>query len=194
RPRASCSVTRARRSARLIAATRPAIPPPTIVTGVCRSRATGSSSEALAAMGPSSLSDPTRGRGCGEAEGSAPAAAADVREPFARPAPLPPVADVARIRAAQAGDAIAMSELLEALQPLVGRLCGSIALDAGPDAAQEALVAVMRDLRGLRDPERLVPWARRLAAREAIRPPRRPRGAPRAQGQPAPPPPPRRPA
>jgi RNA polymerase sigma factor (sigma-70 family) len=75
-----------------------------------------------------------------------------------------------------------MSELLEALLPMVGRLCGSIALDAGPDAAQEALVAVMRDLRGLRDPERLLPWARRIAAREAIRQARRARSAPRADG------------
>ena len=76
-----------------------------------------------------------------------------------------------------------MSELLEGLLPMVGRLCGSIALDAGPDAAQEALVAVMRDLRGLRDPERLVPWARRIAAREAIRHARRVRSAPRAEGE-----------
>ena len=72
-----------------------------------------------------------------------------------------------------------MSEVLDALLPLVGRLCGSIALDAGPDAAQEALVAVMRDLRGLRDPRRLVPWARRIAAREAIRHARRARREPR---------------
>lgn len=92
------------------------------------------------------------------------------------------MADAARIRAAQAGDAIAMSEVLDALLPLVGRLCGSIALDAGPDAAQEALIAVMRDLRGLRDPERLVPWARRIAAREAIRHARRARAEPRAEG------------
>jgi RNA polymerase sigma factor (sigma-70 family) len=76
-----------------------------------------------------------------------------------------------------------MSELLDALAPLVGRLCGSIALDAGPDAAQDALLAVMRDLRGLRDPERLVPWVRRIAAREAIRHARRGRREPRAEGE-----------
>ena len=141
------------------------------------------------------MSDPTAERGAGEAKGSAgeaqgsarAAAVGDVarpaaprREPFAPAAPLPPVADAARIRAAQAGDAIAMSEVIDALVPLFGRLCGAIALDAGPDAAQEALVAVMRDLRGLREPERLVPWARRIAAREAIRHARRARSGPRA--------------
>jgi len=74
-----------------------------------------------------------------------------------------------RIRAAQAGDLLAMGELLDALAPWVGRLCGSIALDAGPDAAQETLIQVMRDLPRLRDPASLRSWVRRIASREAVR-------------------------
>ena len=62
-----------------------------------------------------------------------------------------------------------MSDLVDALLPWVGRLCGSIALDAGPDAAQEALIQIMRDLGSLRDPEALRGWARRIATREAVR-------------------------
>jgi RNA polymerase sigma-70 factor (ECF subfamily) len=74
-----------------------------------------------------------------------------------------------RIRAAQQGDVVAMSDLVDALTPWVGTLCGSIALDAGPDAAQETLIQVMRDLPGLRDPSALRAWVRRIATREAIR-------------------------
>ncbi|MCA9503308.1 MAG: RNA polymerase sigma factor [Spirochaetaceae bacterium] len=74
-----------------------------------------------------------------------------------------------RIREAQGGDLLAMGDVLDALSPWVGRLCGSIALDAGPDAAQETLIQVMRDLRGLRDPDALRGWVRRIATREAIR-------------------------
>lgn len=73
------------------------------------------------------------------------------------------------IRAAQSGDLLAMSGLLDELLPWVGRLCGSIALDAGPDAAQETLIQVMRDLGSLRDPAALRGWVRRIAVREAIR-------------------------
>jgi len=62
-----------------------------------------------------------------------------------------------------------MSDLVDALMPWVGRLCGSIALDAGPDATQETLIQVMRDLKGLRDPSSLRSWVRRIATREAIR-------------------------
>lgn len=74
-----------------------------------------------------------------------------------------------RIRAAQAGDLIAMGDLLDALAPWVGGLCGAIALDAGPDAAQETLIQVMRDLKRLRDPGALRSWVRRIATREAVR-------------------------
>lgn len=71
-----------------------------------------------------------------------------------------------------------MGDILDALLPTVGRVCGAIALDAGPDAAQETLIQVMRGLRRLRDPGRLLPWARRIAAREAVRHARRGRVSP----------------
>jgi RNA polymerase sigma-70 factor (ECF subfamily) len=74
-----------------------------------------------------------------------------------------------RIQAAQQGDLLAMGDLIDALMPWVGRLCGSIALDAGPDAAQETLIQVMRDLKGLRDPSSFRSWVRRIATREAVR-------------------------
>jgi RNA polymerase sigma factor (sigma-70 family) len=93
----------------------------------------------------------------------------DSGEPFRVPPPLSPVPELRCILAAQAGDPLAMSEMIDALAPFVGRLCASIALDAGPDAAQEALIQVMRDLRRLRDPTALMPWVRRIASREAVR-------------------------
>lgn len=90
-------------------------------------------------------------------------------EPFARePSPFL-VMSSERIRAAQAGDLIALDELLDAMLPWVGRLCGSIALDSGPDAAQETMIQVLRDLKGLREPAALRGWVRRIATREAIR-------------------------
>ena len=73
------------------------------------------------------------------------------------------------IEDAQAGDVLAMSALLDALAPWVGRLCGSIALEHGADAAQETLIQVFRDLRTLRDPARLRGWVRRIATRESVR-------------------------
>ncbi len=91
------------------------------------------------------------------------------REPSGPAPPLPTVSSPAQIEAAQRGDVLAMGDLLDALMPWVGRLCGSIALDAGPDAAQETLIQVMRDLKGLRDPKALRSWVRRIAIREAIR-------------------------
>ena len=74
-----------------------------------------------------------------------------------------------QIQAAQQGDLIAMSDLIDTVMPWVGRLCGSIALDAGPDAAQETLIQVMRDLKALRDPTSFRSWVRRIATREAVR-------------------------
>ena len=74
-----------------------------------------------------------------------------------------------RIRAAQQGDALAMSALLDELAPFVGRICGSIALGGGSDAAQEALIQIFRDLASLRDPAAMRGWARRIAVREAVR-------------------------
>jgi DNA-directed RNA polymerase specialized sigma24 family protein len=75
----------------------------------------------------------------------------------------------ATVRAAQRGDTMAMNALVDDLMPYVGRICSGIALDGGEDAAQEALIAVLRNLRQLRDPESLRPWARRIAIREALR-------------------------
>jgi len=63
--------------------------------------------------------------------------------------------DPALVRAAQRGDPMALGELMEILAPYVGRICGPIALQDGPDAAQEALILVLRGLRGLRDIEGL---------------------------------------
>jgi RNA polymerase sigma-70 factor (ECF subfamily) len=75
--------------------------------------------------------------------------------------------------AAQRGDGLAMAELLDVLAPAVGRWCGPIALHEGEDAAQEALIAILRGLHGLRDPAALFGWARAIAVREAVRVARR---------------------
>jgi RNA polymerase sigma-70 factor (ECF subfamily) len=77
------------------------------------------------------------------------------------------------VRAAQDGDTLAMNALLDRLTPYVGRVCGPIALSSGDDATQEALVAIFRALRGLREPAALLGWARRIAVHEAIRVARR---------------------
>jgi len=78
------------------------------------------------------------------------------------------------VRGAQQGDVLAMSQLLDALAPYVGRICGAIALEAGQDAAQETLISVFRQLRSLRDPEALYGWVRTIAVREAVRASRAP--------------------
>jgi DNA-directed RNA polymerase specialized sigma24 family protein len=84
--------------------------------------------------------------------------------------------DFARlVRAAQGGDQLAMAELIDLLAPFVARLCGPIALQHGADAAQEALIAIFRGLRGLREPAALFGWARAVAVREAVRVARRER-------------------
>ncbi|MEU3739685.1 MULTISPECIES: sigma-70 family RNA polymerase sigma factor [unclassified Streptomyces] len=62
-----------------------------------------------------------------------------------------------------------MAELLDELAPYVSRICGPIALDQGQDAAQEALVAVFRSLRTLKEPAALHGWVRAIAVREAVR-------------------------
>ncbi len=77
------------------------------------------------------------------------------------------------VRAAQRGDGLAMAEVLDALAPAVGRWCGPIALQDADDAAQEAMIAILRGLRGLRDPAALFGWARAIAVREAVRVARR---------------------
>ena len=88
-------------------------------------------------------------------------------EPFLAADPLGGVHDV--VRAAQRGDPAAMDELVRALVPYVGRVCGAIALDRGDDAVQETFIAVLRGLRGLREPAALHGWVRRIAVREAVR-------------------------
>lgn len=82
-------------------------------------------------------------------------------------------ASAALVRAAQGGDTVAMNDLLDRLTPYVGRICGPIALSSGPDATQEALVAVFRALRTLREPDALYGWVRAIAVREAVRVARR---------------------
>jgi RNA polymerase sigma-70 factor (ECF subfamily) len=74
-----------------------------------------------------------------------------------------------RVRAAQRGDPMAMTALMRELMPWIGRICGSIALDRGDDAAQETLIIVLRNLPTLREPAALRAWARRIAVRESVR-------------------------
>jgi RNA polymerase sigma factor (sigma-70 family) len=81
----------------------------------------------------------------------------------------PPAIEPALVRAAQRGDPIAMAGLLDILAPYVGRVCGPIALQDGPDAAQEALIAIFKNLRGLREPAAIYGWVRAIAVREAVR-------------------------
>ncbi|MEU3775325.1 sigma-70 family RNA polymerase sigma factor [Streptomyces sp. NPDC032472] len=80
---------------------------------------------------------------------------------------------VALARAARAGNTLALHDLLDHLGPYVARICTPIALADGPDATQEALLAVFTSLRGLRDPETLYGWVRAIAVREAVRSARR---------------------
>jgi RNA polymerase sigma-70 factor (ECF subfamily) len=68
---------------------------------------------------------------------------------------------------------MAMNALLDELAPYVGRICGGIALEHGDDATQEALIAVLRNIGGLREPEAVRGWARTIATREAVRVARR---------------------
>ncbi len=77
------------------------------------------------------------------------------------------------VLAAQHGDTLALHDLLDLLVPFVGRICGAIALDSGPDAAQDTLIVVMRALRGLHEPGAVLGWVRTIAVREALRHARR---------------------
>ncbi|MEU8800391.1 RNA polymerase sigma factor [Spirillospora sp. NPDC048819] len=80
-----------------------------------------------------------------------------------------PDVDADVVRRAQRGDLMALHEVLDVLTPYVRRLCGPIALQDAPDAAQEALIIVMRNLRTLREPAALFGWVRVIAVREAVR-------------------------
>lgn len=77
--------------------------------------------------------------------------------------------EVAIVAAAQKGDPRALDQLVRALTPYLGKICGAIALDNGEDALQETLWAVIRNIGSLREPRSLRPWARRIAVREALR-------------------------
>lgn len=81
------------------------------------------------------------------------------------------------VRAAQAGDTMAMARLLDVLTPYVSRLCGPIALDDGADAAQEALIKILTGIGQLREPAALFGWARAITIREAVRMARKTRRA-----------------
>lgn len=90
----------------------------------------------------------------------------------------PPTGDgwergVALARAARAGNTLALHELLDHLTPYISRICRPIALDDGPDATQETLLAVFRSLRSMKDPQALYGWVRAIAVREAVRTARR---------------------
>ncbi|HEY5457092.1 MAG TPA: sigma-70 family RNA polymerase sigma factor [Acidothermaceae bacterium] len=73
------------------------------------------------------------------------------------------------VRAAQLGDALALAELLDLIAPAVTRWCAPIALQDAQDAAQEALISILRNLHSLRDPAAIYGWARTVAVREAVR-------------------------
>jgi RNA polymerase sigma-70 factor (ECF subfamily) len=75
----------------------------------------------------------------------------------------------AKVRAAQAGDTLAMNAVLDELGPYVLRICRPIALADAEDAAQEALALVFRQLRRLHEPAAIRGWARTIAVREAVR-------------------------
>lgn len=90
--------------------------------------------------------------------------------------PLTPAArdrGVALARAALGGNTLALHDLLDHLTPYIARICTPIALADGPDATQEALLAVFRSLRSLRDPRTLYGWVRTIAVHEAVRTARR---------------------
>jgi RNA polymerase sigma-70 factor (ECF subfamily) len=73
------------------------------------------------------------------------------------------------IQAAIDGDAKAMNTLIDRLSPYVASICGPIALERGPDAMQEAFIAIFRGLRLVRESNALFGWVRIVATREAIR-------------------------
>ena len=73
------------------------------------------------------------------------------------------------VRRAQRGDAAAIEKLIAELTPYVARVCGSIALDEGDDAMQEAMIAIVRNLPSLRQPAAVMGWVRTIAVREALR-------------------------
>src|SRR2546421_310953 len=81
-------------------------------------------------------------------------------------------------RRAAGGEEAARAELVRELQPLVvrtARLIVGSGSAAAEDAAQDALVDLLRGLGSLRDPQAITAWAGRIAARGALRVARRER-------------------
>jgi len=70
---------------------------------------------------------------------------------------------------AQAGDHQAMNDLLLHIAPYVGRLCLPIAQGHSSDATQEAMLAIFRGIRNLREPTAFYGWVRAVTVREAVR-------------------------
>ncbi|MCX5214403.1 RNA polymerase sigma factor [Kitasatospora sp. NBC_00240] len=70
---------------------------------------------------------------------------------------------------AQAGDHRAANDLLRHIAAFVRQLCLPIAREHSADAAQDAMLAIFRGVRGLRDPTAFYGWVRAVTVREAIR-------------------------
>jgi len=76
------------------------------------------------------------------------------------------------------GNRQALDELLSALRPRIVRtvrLVVGAGSSAAEDAAQEAMIDVLRGIRGLRDPAAVLGWALRIATTRAIKVARRER-------------------
>src|SRR2546423_9200429 len=74
-------------------------------------------------------------------------------------------------RRATGGDETARAELVRELQPLVvrtARLIVGSGSAAAEDAAQDALVDLLRGLGSLRDPQAITAWACRIATRRGL--------------------------
>ena len=81
-------------------------------------------------------------------------------------------------RRANAGDSVALNELIAELRPLVvqtARLVVGSRSGAAEDAAQEALLDISRAIPNLRDPAAVRTWALRIATRRALKVARRER-------------------
>jgi RNA polymerase sigma factor (sigma-70 family) len=81
-------------------------------------------------------------------------------------------------RRAAGGEEAARADLVRELQPLVvrtARLIVGSGSGAAEDAAQDALLDILRGLGSLRDPQAITAWACRIASRRALRVARRER-------------------
>ncbi|MFC9324086.1 RNA polymerase sigma factor [Kitasatospora sp. NPDC057015] len=89
---------------------------------------------------------------------------------YGRSATGPHERDVAALLArAKAGDHRAVNDLLLHVASFVRQLCVPIAREHSADAAQDAMLAIFRGVRGLRDPTAFYGWVRAVTVREAIR-------------------------